>query len=196
MDNIIISPDTKRKNRVPPNQRLIEEFPVLHYNGIPQFNKSKWQFRIWGLVEKERKLSYDEFTALPRNKVLSDIHCVTSWSKLNNLWEGISSNEIRKFANIKPEAKYVMIYCADDYYTNLAFEDFFSEDVLFALKYNNQDITPEHGYPVRLVVPKLYLWKSAKWVTGVQFLAKDTHGFWESRGYHNHGNPWQEERYS
>ncbi len=195
-DDIIISPDTKRKNRVPSNQRLTEDFPVLHHDGIPEFYKAKWQFRIWGLVEKERKLSFDEFTALPQGKVLSDIHCVTGWSKLNNVWEGISSNEIRKLVNIKPEAKFVMIYSADDYYTNLSFEDFFQEDVLFALRYNDKEITPEHGYPVRLVVPKLYLWKSAKWVNGIQFLAKDTPGFWESRGYHNHGDPWTEERYS
>ncbi len=194
-DKIIISPDTQRKNRIPPGQKLTEEFPVLHYNGIHKFDKSKWIFRIWGLVEKERKLTFDEFIALPRVKVFSDIHCVTTWSKLNNLWEGVSASEIRKLVNIKPEAKFVMIYCSDDYYTNLAFQDFFQPDVLFALKYNNEVITLDHGYPVRLVVPRLYLWKSAKWVNGVQFLAKDIPGYWESRGYHNHGDPWKEERY-
>jgi len=195
-ENIITSPDTQRKNRIPPGQRLTEEFPVLHYNGIPKFDKSKWEFRIWGLVEKERKLSFDEFVSLPHVKVFSDIHCVTGWSKLNNLWEGVSSSEIHKLVDIKPEAKYVMIYCSDDYYTNLSFEDFFQPSVLFALKYNNEDVTLEHGYPVRLVVPRLYLWKSAKWVNGVQFLEKDISGFWESRGYHIHGDPWKEERYS
>lgn len=195
-DKIIISPDTQRKNRIPSGQRLTEEFPVLHYNGIPKFDKSKWIFRIWGLVEKERKLTFDEFSALPRVKVFSDIHCVTTWSKLNNLWEGVSSNEIQKLVKIKSEAKFVMIYCSDDYYTNLIFQDFFQDDVLFALKYNKEDITPDHGYPVRLVVPRLYLWKSAKWVNGIQFLAKDIPGYWESRGYHNHGDPWKEERYS
>jgi DMSO/TMAO reductase YedYZ molybdopterin-dependent catalytic subunit len=195
-DNIIISPDTQRKNRIPPGQKLVENFPVLHYDGIPKFDADKWTFRIWGLVEKERKLSFTEFTSLPHVKVFSDIHCVTGWSKLDNTWEGISSSEIRKLVNIKPEAKYVMIYCSDDYYTNLSFEDFFQFDVLFALKFNNEDVSLEHGYPVRLIVPRLYLWKSAKWVNGIQFLAKDTPGFWESRGYHNHGDPWKEERYS
>lgn len=195
-DKIIISPDTQRKNRVPPGQKLTEEFPVLHYNGIPKFDKSKWIFRIWGLVEKERKLTFDDFTALPHVKVFSDIHCVTTWSKLNNLWEGVSTSEVGKLVNVKSEAKFVMIYCSDDYYTNLSFQDFFQDDVLFALKYNKEDITPDHGYPVRLVVPRLYLWKSAKWVTGVQFLEKDIPGYWESRGYHNRGDPWKEERYS
>jgi DMSO/TMAO reductase YedYZ molybdopterin-dependent catalytic subunit len=195
-ENVIISPDTQRKNRVPPGQHLTDHFPVLHYNGIPKFDASKWTFRIWGLVEKERRLNFDEFITLPHVKVLSDIHCVTGWSKLDNLWEGISASEIRNLVIIKPEAKYVMIYCSDDYYTNLSFEDFFQSDVLFAIKYNNEPITPEHGYPVRLVVPRLYLWKSAKLANGIQFLAKDTPGFWESRGYHNHGDPWKEERYS
>ena len=195
-DNIIISSDTQRKNRIPPGQKLVESFPVLHYNGIPNFDADKWTFRIQGLVEKERKLSFNEFISLPHVKVFSDIHCVTGWSKLDNIWEGISSSEIRKLVDIKQEAKYVMIYCSDDYYTNLSFEDFFQSDILFALKFDNEDVSLEHGYPVRLVVPRLYLWKSAKWVNGIQFLAKDTPGFWESRGYHNHGDPWKEERYS
>jgi DMSO/TMAO reductase YedYZ molybdopterin-dependent catalytic subunit len=193
---IIISPDTQRKNRIPPGQRLVDSFPVLHYDGIPKFDADKWTFRIWGLVEKERKLTFNEFVYLPHVKVFSDIHCVTGWSKLDNHWQGISTSEIKNLVNIKPEAKHVMIYCSDDYYTNLSFEDFFQPDVLFALKFNNEDVSLEHGYPVRLVVPRLYLWKSAKWVNGIQFLAKDTPGFWESRGYHNHGDPWKEERYS
>lgn len=152
--------------------------------------------RIWGLVEKETRLSYQEFIGLPQVQVYSDIHCVTGWSKLDNIWQGVIAQEIKNLVILKPEAKYVLIHCDDDYYTNLTLDDFFQDDVVFALKHNNQEITPEHGYPVRLVVPKLYFWKSAKWVNGVQFLAKDTPGFWESRGYHNHGDPWLEERYS
>ncbi|MBS4015907.1 MAG: sulfite oxidase-like oxidoreductase [Candidatus Latescibacteria bacterium] len=192
----IISPDTQKKNRVPNGQRLTDNFPVLHFNSIHEFNRDKWVFRIWGQVEKEKRLPYNEFISLPQVKVFSDIHCVTGWSKLNNTWQGISSKEIKNLVRIKPEAKFVMIYCSDDYYTNLACDDFFADDVLFAVKLNGQDITPEHGHPVRLVVPRLYFWKSAKWVNGVQFLAKDVAGFWESRGYHNHGDPWREQRYS
>ncbi len=148
------------------------------------------------MVEKEKRLNYQEFTSLPQVKVYADIHCVTGWSKLDNIWQGISSQVIKDLISIKPDAKYILINCDDGYYTNLSFDDFFQDDVLFAFKHNNQDITPEHGYPVRLVVPRLYFWKSAKWVNGVQFLAKDVPGFWESRGYHNHGDPWLEERYS
>ncbi|MEO0114094.1 MAG: sulfite oxidase-like oxidoreductase [candidate division WOR-3 bacterium] len=194
--DIIRSPDTEKKNRVPPGQRLVEDFPVLHFNGIPKFDRKRWTLRIFGLVAKERKVSFDEFMSLPRVKVLSDIHCVTGWSKLNNLWEGVSPNEIRKLVDILPEAKFVMIHSADGYSTNLSFEDFFQPDVVLAVKYNNEPITLEHGYPVRLVVPRLYLWKSAKWVNGIEFMAEDKLGFWESRGYHNHGDPWREERYS
>ena len=195
-EQIIKSPDTERKNRVPPGQRLVDYFPVLHYNGIPKIDTAKWTFRIFGLIEKEMNLNLDEFMALPRVKVFSDIHCVTGWSKLNNRWEGVSSSQIRKLLNVFPEAKFVMVHCLDGYSTNLSFEDFFQPDVLFAVKYENEPVTLEHGYPVRLIVPRLYLYKSAKWVNGVEVMAKDKPGFWESRGYHNHGDPWQEERYS
>lgn len=195
-DKIIQSPDTQKENRIPAHQQVTDNFPVLHYNGIPKFNIDKWSLRIWGLVEQEQRLCYDEILKLPQIKVYSDLHCVTGWSKLDNLWQGISSEQIKNLVHIKPDAKYVIIHSSDDYYTNLSFEDFFSNDVLFALKYNDKDITPEHGYPLRLVVPKLYLWKSAKWGNGIQFLEHDANGFWESRGYHNHGDPWLEERFA
>jgi DMSO/TMAO reductase YedYZ molybdopterin-dependent catalytic subunit len=192
----IISPDTNKKNRVPPHQRLTDNLPVLHFNGIPKFEKDEWMFRIWGLVEQERRLNYQEFINLPQVKVYADIHCVTGWSKLGNTWQGVSTKQIKNLVTIKSEAKYILIHCADDYYTNLTLDDFFADDVLFALQHNNQDIMPEHGYPIRLIVPRLYFWKSAKWVIGLQFLSKDVAGFWESRGYHNHGDPWLEQRYS
>ena len=193
--NIIKSPDTERAERVPPGQKLTERWPALHYGSVPQINVSQWTFRIFGLVEKERQLNYKEFTALPQVKVFSDIHCVTGWSKLDNLWEGVSSDEIRKLVNILPEAKFVMVHGAGGFTTNLHLNDFFQPDVLFALKHNGETISADHGYPLRLVVPRLYFWKSAKWVTGVEFMAKDKRGFWESGGYHNHGDPWKEERY-
>lgn len=195
-DNIIVSPDVNKTNRIPPHQRLVTNFPILHYKGIPKFNKDKWTFRIWGQVEKKRRLNYDEFINLPQIQIHADMHYVTGWSKLDNLWQGISTQEIKNLVTLKSSANYVMVYGADDYYTNLSLLDFLGEDVLFALKYNNQDITPEHGYPLRLVVPRLYLWKSAKWAVGIQFIDKDTPGFWESRGYNNHSDPWLEERYS
>jgi DMSO/TMAO reductase YedYZ molybdopterin-dependent catalytic subunit len=203
--DIIISPDTQRGNRVPPGQRLTDRWPVLHYGPVPRFDPAKWSFRIWGLVNPERALSYAEFTALPRVKVFSDIHCVTTWSRLDNLWEGVSTSAIKDRITLLPEARFVIVHAAGGFTTNLTVEDFFQPDVLFAMQhdprpsateYHLQAITAEHGGPVRLVVPQLYFWKSAKWVTGIQFTAKDMPGFWESRGYHNHGDPWTEERYS
>ena len=193
--NIIKSPDTERAERVPPGQRLTEKWPALHYGSVPQINVSQWTFRIFGLVEKERQLNYKEFTALPQVKVFSDIHCVTGWSRLDNLWEGVASEQIKELVKILPEAKFVMVHGEGGFTTNLSLDDFFQPDVLFALKHNGETLTEAHGYPLRLVVPRLYFWKSAKWVTGVEFMAKDKRGFWESGGYHNHGDPWKEERY-
>ena len=134
--------------------------------------------------------------ALPRVTVLSDIHCVTGWSKLNNLWEGVSSGVIKDLVKILPPARFLMVHGARGFTTNLPLEDFFQPDVLFALRHNHNPLSPAHGYPVRLVVPHLYFWKSAKWAVGIEFLAEDRPGFWELNGYHMHGDPWKEERYS
>ena len=192
----ITSPDTEKEERVPPGQILTEKWPVLHYGGIPKIDISRWTFTISGLVKAEKTLNYDEFATLPRVKVFSDIHCVTRWSKLNNMWEGPGTAVIKDLAEILPEAKFVVIQGAGGFTTNLSLDDFFQPDVLFALKHDNETITTEHGYPVRLVVPRLYFWKSAKWVLGIEFVSKDKPGFWESVGYHNRGDPWKEERYS
>jgi len=191
----IISPDTKRANRIPPGQHLTDKWPVLHYGQLPKIEPSQWTLKIFGLVEQERVISYQEFTALPMVKVFSDIHCVTTWSRLNNLWEGLSSNEIKNIVNVDPQARFVIIHAFGRFTTNLTISDFFEPDVLLALKHDDQSIAADHGGPVRLVVPRLYFWKSAKWVTGLEFSAIDKPGFWESNGYHNHGDPWKEERY-
>ena len=195
-ENPIISPDAEKNDRIPPGQSNTKDFPVLQYGQVPIIDIDKWTFTISGLGEKEMRLNFKEFTVLPQVKVVSDIHCVTGWSKLDNLWEGVSTETIRGLVNIKPEAKFVLVRSVGGFTANLSFEDFFADDVLFALKHNGETITPDHGYPVRLVVPCLYFWKSAKWVVGVEFLEKDKRGFWESVGYHNHGDPWKEERYS
>jgi DMSO/TMAO reductase YedYZ molybdopterin-dependent catalytic subunit len=192
---VIRSPDIERQNRIPPGQYLTERWPVLHYGGVPKIDPAKWTLKIFGKVEKERTLTYAEFTALPSVKVFSDIHCVTTWSRLNNLWEGISTSELKKVVDIGPTARFVIIHGSGNFTTNLAVSDFFEPDVLFALKHNNEPISADHGAPVRLVVPRLYFWKSAKWVTGIEFSERDKPGFWESNGYHNHGDPWKEERY-
>ncbi len=192
---LIKSLDTERKNRVPPGQRATEGWPVLHYGGVPRVDPDEWRFKLFGLVEQERSLSFLEFSALPMVRVLSDVHCVTGWSRLDNLWGGVQALALKDLVKILPEAKFAIVHASGNFTTNLSLDDFFLEDVLFALKHNGRPISPDHGYPLRLVVPRLYFWKSAKWVTGVEFTSEDRPGFWESRGYHNRGDPWVEERY-
>jgi DMSO/TMAO reductase YedYZ molybdopterin-dependent catalytic subunit len=194
--SIIRSPDMERQNRVPPGQHLTDKWPVLHYGSVPVIPIDKWSLRIFGLVEKEKNISYEEFMAVPMVQVFSDIHCVTTWSKLDNLWVGVSTAELKGLVNISPEAKFVIAHGHGGFTTNLSFEDFFQPDVLMAVKHDHEPISIEHGAPVRLVVPRLYFWKSAKWLTGIEFTNRDRPGFWESNGYHNHGDPWKEERYS
>lgn len=191
----IVSPDTLRENRLPPGQILTDKWPVLHHGSVPEIEAEKWTLRIHGLVEEERTLDFNEFAALPRVEVLSDIHCVTMWSRYDNLWEGVSTTVIKDLVKLKPEARYVMAEGKTSFTTNLSLEDFFQEDVLFAFKHDGEVISIPHGGPVRLVVPRLYFWKSAKWVTGLRFMAEDELGFWEDAGYHMHGDPWKEERY-
>jgi len=193
---LIRSADTLKEKRLPPGQRLRKDWPVLHYGSTPVIDISKWNFKISGMVKKDLLLDYKEFTALPRVRVFSDIHCVTSWSRLDNTWEGPSSRTIFELSSVLDGAEYVIIQSTGGFTTNLSLNDFLEEDVLFALMHDNRELTHEHGYPVRLVVPRLYFWKSAKWVTGIEFTDKDRPGFWESNGYHNHGDPWKEERYS
>lgn len=193
---LVRSPDIERANRIPPGQSRTDKWPVLHYGRIPDIMPQKWTFTISGLVQRERTLTLPEFAALPQVKVLSDIHCVTRWSRLDNLWEGVSAATVRDLAQPRAAAGFVIVEAAGGFTTNLKLEDFLQPDVVFALKHDGKTISPEHGYPVRLVVPRLYLWKSAKWVTGLRFVAEDSPGFWEKLGYHNRGDPWREERYA
>ncbi len=183
-------------DRVPPGQSETKKWPVLHAGSIPQFDQETWDFRLFGLVDKEKAFTWQEFLALPRVKVKSDIHCVTGWSKLDNEWEGVAASEVLKHVDVSPDAQHVVVHAEQGYTANMPLDVFHDEDVLFALKHNGEELTPEHGYPVRLVVPKLYFWKSAKWVRGLEFLAEDRRGFWEVRGYHNEADPWKEQRYS
>lgn len=190
------SPEAKKRKRVPPGQQVIEDMPVLHHGSVQRINPEKWRFRITGLVDRKLELSLDQFRALPQSRVLSDVHCVTGWSRLDNVWEGVLAEEIGKLVRIQPEAKFVIVHSAGGFSTNLTMNDFFQPDVIFAMKHNGEALTPEHGYPVRLVVPKLYFWKSAKWVEAVEFSSDEKLGFWETQGYHKRGDPWKEERYS
>ncbi len=191
----ILSPDTKRGNRIPPGQTETKKWPVLHHGTVPQVDLDKWTFKADGLVKQSIELSHEEFTSLPMIEVSADMHCVTTWSRLDNVWEGVSIHEIIKRVEPKPEAQFVIIHAEHGWTTNLPLFDLVQDDVLFAWKNNGQDMTPEHGWPLRLVVPRLYAWKSAKWVRRIEFTDQDKPGFWESVGYHMRGNPWKEERF-
>jgi DMSO/TMAO reductase YedYZ molybdopterin-dependent catalytic subunit len=198
MSDPIVSPDTHRSERLPPGQALTRKWPVLHAGPTPGFDSATWDLRVFGLVKRKKTFNYAEFFALPRVKVRADMHCVTRWSKLDNLWEGVATRELLKYVELLPEAKFVMVHCEHGFTTNLPVDDFFGEDCLFAMKHGGVDLEPDHGHPLRLVVPRLYAWKSAKWVRGIEFLAADRPGFWESwemGGYHMRGDPWVEERF-
>jgi DMSO/TMAO reductase YedYZ molybdopterin-dependent catalytic subunit len=182
--------------RVPPGQHLVDNFPVLSYGPTPRFNPKKWDFRVFGMVEDELRFSYEEFRALPLSRQRADFHCVTTWSKLDNLWEGVRTIDLMARVRLKPEARYVIAHCDGGYTTNLALAEFVGEDVMLAWRHDGRDLEPDHGWPLRLVVPKLYGWKSAKWVRAIEFGFEDRRGFWEVRGYHNHADPWLQERYS
>jgi len=184
------------KPHIPPGQVVTSRFPVLHDGPIPPFDPQGWDFRVFGLVEEEVVFSYQEFMSLPKVEIASDFHCVTRWSRLDNLWEGVSFRELMKHIRPKPEAKYVMVHSDGGYTTNLPLPALLDDDVLFAYGHDGRDLTPEHGWPLRLVVPKRYAWKSAKWVRGLECIEDDRPGYWEARGYHNDGDPWKEERYA
>ena len=193
-----ISPDVLRPQRIPPRQALTRKWPVLHAGTVPSFDRARWSFHIFGLVDQPWECTYDEFLALPRVQVRADMHCVTRWSKLDNLWEGVSTREVLSHVKPHPEAKFVMLHCEQGFTANLPLQDFLGDDCLFAWRHNAQDLAPDHGYPLRLVVPRLYAWKSAKWVRGIELMAQDRPGFWEQwdhGGYHLRGDPWLEQRF-
>ena len=195
--DVIISPDTLRSNRVPPGQSRTAKWPVLDAGGTPHIDLAKWSLELEGLVRKPVSFTLDEFFALPRIKVFSDFHCVTRWSRLGNVWEGVSTRHLVDLAGgLHPHAKFVLAYGYDfGWTTNLPVDEFLAEDALLAVLHDGRLLTPEHGGPVRLIVPRLYAWKSAKWLRSLEFLPKDRPGFWERNGYHMHGDPWTEERY-
>jgi DMSO/TMAO reductase YedYZ molybdopterin-dependent catalytic subunit len=182
--------------RVPPGQAFTTKWPVLTYGRTPRFDPKTWTFRCSGLVEEDVIWTWEEFLKLPRTEVACDIHCVTRWSRLDNRFEGVSIREIMKRVQLKPEARYVLIHADPDYTTNLPLVDLVDDDVVLALKHDGSDLTAEHGGPLRLVVPKLYFWKSAKWLRAFEFLDVNPPGFWELNGYHMHADPWEQERYS
>jgi DMSO/TMAO reductase YedYZ molybdopterin-dependent catalytic subunit len=182
-------------DRLPPGQYLTEKWPVLHYGGVPKTDLARWDFSLDGLVEKPVRLSRDELLALPRREVKSDVHCVTRWSLLDSTWAGVPISEVMKLVQLKPEATHVMVRAEQGFTANLSLDDFLRDENMLVDTRNGEPITPEHGWPLRLFVPHLYFWKSAKWVRGLEFMHGDRPGFWEQYGYHMRGDPWQEERY-
>jgi len=183
-------------DRIPPGQFLTEKFPVLTYGPIPSVDLETWRLRVWGEVENEFELTWEEFTQLPTVQVEADIHCVTRWSKLDTEWHGVSFQKLATLARPTASAKFVTQHAYGDYTTNLPLDELMEDDVVLAYRYGGEPLAAEHGGPMRLVVPKLYFWKSAKWLRGLEFTSEDQPGFWESYGYHNHGDPWTEERFS
>jgi DMSO/TMAO reductase YedYZ molybdopterin-dependent catalytic subunit len=196
--DVIISADTRRPQRIPPGQSRTRKWPILDASGAPKVDLTRWCFQMSGLVAEEIAWDWKEFQALPRIKVFADFHCVTRWSRLGNLWEGVSTRELVRLAGgVREGAKFAMIYGRDrGWTTNLPLEDFLAEDALVAFLHDGESISAEHGGPARLIIPKLYAWKSAKWIAGVELMEKDRPGFWEANGYHMRGDPWQQERYS
>ena len=188
--------DAEETNRLPPGQVLTRKWPVLSYGVTPRLDLATWTFRCFGLVEQPMTWNWTEFQALQTASVDCDMHCVTHWTLLDSHFEGVPIRRVLELVRPKAEAKYVLVHADPDYTTNVALADLDDEDVLLATRWNGAPLEPDHGGPCRLLIPKLYLWKSAKWVRTLEFLDVNVPGFWEDNGYHMHADPWAEERYA
>lgn len=195
-----------REGRLPPGQSLTQKFPVLHYGPVPPFNPATWDFRIWGEVERETRLTWDEFQSLPRTRLTMDIHCVTRWSKFDTEWEGVSLKTLMELGLLqpKPTARFVVQHAEYGFTTNLPLSVMLGDNFLLATHYNGEPITPDHGYPLRGVIGNIpnrsdlttpYFWKGAKWLRSLELRVEDKPGFWEQAGYHNRADVWKEERF-
>ena len=182
-------------DRLPPGQYLTEKWPVLHAGTVPDTDLATWAFRVFGEVESFLRLSWDEFTALPTREITTDIHCVTRWSRFDTSFKGVHWSELAKIVKPKPSARYVLAHAEQDFTANVPLAALEDEEALLAYEADGEPLTPEHGWPLRLVIPKRYFWKSAKWLRGIELLDHDEPGFWERLGYHNEADYWKEERY-
>ena len=183
-------------HRIPPGQHEVKDFPVLSAGPTPRVRLDQWSFSIEGLVQKKVQWSWDEFLKLPARPFAVDIHCVTKWTKLDTHWLGVSVDTLFEHVELDARARFVTAFTIEGYTTNMPLEDILNGRAFVAYQYEDQPLEPAHGGPARLVVPSLYFWKSAKWVTGLRLIEGDRPGFWESAGYHNHGDPFKEERYA
>jgi len=189
----ISRPETER---LPPGQHLVKNWPVLDLGQQPVISIDSWRLEVRGLVETMLDLNWAAFQALEQSTMVTDIHCVTTWSRYDNKWKGVSTRDLLDLAMPKAEAGYVMLTSYDGYTTNLPLSDFAAEEAILATSWEGLPLTRDHGGPMRLVVPHLYFWKSAKWLRRIDLLPADKAGFWEKNGYHMYGDPWREQRYS
>ena len=189
-------PGPSKEARVPPGQFVTDKFPVLHYGSVPSYNNlEKWDFRVFGLVDEPLRFTWNELMKLPQKTQVVDIHCVTRWSKLGTTWTGIPWREVLHLVRVKPEATHVMAHCEYGFTANIGLDVLDDDDTMLAFAFDGKPLEPDHGYPLRLLVPKKYFWKSAKWLRGIEFMVGDRPGFWERNGYHMEGDPWREERF-
>ncbi len=184
------------EDRLPPGQHLVRDWPVLDLGVQPKVPLDRWELRVFGAVAEQVSWDWDAFLALPQRRETSDIHCVTTWSRFDNEWQGVATRDVLAMVQPKPEARFVVLHSHDGYTTNLPLDDFAAEDAIIAHSWQGQPLPVQHGGPVRLVVPHLYFWKSAKWLHRIEVLTGDRPGYWEERGYHDRGDPWTEQRYS
>ncbi|MBB5048586.1 DMSO/TMAO reductase YedYZ molybdopterin-dependent catalytic subunit [Rhodopseudomonas rhenobacensis] len=184
------------EQRLPPGQHLTRDWPVLDLGIVPEIGRERWRLDVHGAVEAPLFWDFSQFMAQPQAQFVSDIHCVTTWSRYDNQWQGLATRELLAACRPHADVRHVLLHSYDGYTTNLSLEDFAAEDALLAHAWSGAPLTAEHGGPVRLVVPQLYFWKSAKWIQSIEFVAADAPGYWEVRGYHNRGDPWLEQRYS
>jgi DMSO/TMAO reductase YedYZ molybdopterin-dependent catalytic subunit len=188
-------PKRPKNDRLPPGQYETKDFPVLAFGPTPHVSSSEWKLEVFGLAEPTT-WTWEEFLKLPMTELHTDIHCVTKWSKFDTTWRGVLLDEIMKRTKVKEHATYLVAHSYDGYSTNVPLEDVHGTQAMVAVEYEHDELSPEHGGPARLLVPHLYFWKSAKWLKGIEFIDHDEPGFWETKGYHNYGDPWKEQRYS
>lgn len=188
--------EMRAAGRLPPGQSLTLKWPVLHSGSVPRFDAATWDFRIFGLVEEPVRFSWREFSALPQSELVADFHCVTRWSRFDNRWRGVLATELLSRVKVRPEARHVMVHAEHGFTANLPLADLLRPETIFALCHDGEPLSADHGYPLRLVVPHLYAWKSVKWVRGIELLDREQPGFWEQNGYHIYGDPFKDQRYS
>lgn len=186
----------KSEGLLPPGQSLTLKWPVLHYGSVPRFDPVRWDLSVYGLVESPLRIGWDEFNRLPKTELTSDFHCVTRWSRFDNRWSGVAFREILRRVKPTTTAAFVLAHAEQGYTANIPLVDLDRDHVLLATHHDGEPLSPEHGFPLRLIVAHLYAWKSVKWIRGLEFLDHDVPGFWEQNGYHMYGDPWKEQRFS